>query len=132
MAIVVLAGLLGLRNFASSDPLPTLAPTAAVVEVTDEPKATATATATATNLPPTNTPRATTTEEVTKETATPAGTALALATDLPEPSPTHSATPTPSPGPPRWGGWWKAHRWSFWTCFSASSSRFRGRAHGLG
>lgn len=75
--------------------MPTLAPTAVAVVITEEPTATATSTPTATNLPPTNTPRVTSTEAASG--AAPSGTALTLATDPPEPTSTPANTPTPSP-----------------------------------
>jgi LCP family protein required for cell wall assembly len=100
-AIVLVAGFFGLRNLVrgSGHPMPTLAPTAVAIQVTDEPTATATATATATrtSLPPTNTPEATATEEVEEETATPDGTTVAASEPTEEPTPTQTLSPTPSP-----------------------------------
>ena len=99
VAFALVVGFFGLRNFVrgSSDPLPTLAPTAVAVEVAEEPTATASATATATSLPPTNTPKATATEEVELESSRPASTTPAAAQPTDEPTPTSTLPPTPSP-----------------------------------
>jgi LCP family protein required for cell wall assembly len=96
IAIIVLVGFFGLRTLVSSDPIPTLAPTAMAIVVTEEPTATATTTPTATNLPATNTPRVTPTDETARATEA-AATALAIATDPPEPTSTAMPSPTPSP-----------------------------------
>ncbi|UCG25313.1 MAG: LCP family protein, partial [Chloroflexota bacterium] len=97
IAFALVAGFFGLRNFVrgSSDPLPTLAPTAVAIQITDVP--TATATATRTSLPPTNTPMATATEELEEETATPDSTTAVTGQPTDEPTPTQTLSPTPSP-----------------------------------
>jgi LCP family protein required for cell wall assembly len=97
VVVVALASFFVVRNFALSEPMPTLAPTAQAIVITQEPTATETATATATSLPPTNTPRATATTEDAAETAAPTASALALATDRPEPTATATVIPSPSP-----------------------------------
>ena len=97
VAIVLLAGVLGLRNYASSDPMPTLAPTAVAVQLSEEATATASPAATSTSLPPTNTPLVTATKESAQQAEMPESTALDLATDLPEPAATATVLPTPSP-----------------------------------
>lgn len=98
-AIVVLVGFFGVRRLVSSDPMPTLAPTAAAAEVTEEATATqeVTSTESATALPLTNTPRASATSESGQQAETSDVTALVLATDPPGPTPTMAVSPTPSP-----------------------------------
>ncbi len=91
--IAILAAYFGLGQLVTSDPMPTLAPTVAAVQVTEtRPPA-----ATATDLPPTNTPRVTVTATVVAAAEQSSVTAVALATDPPEPTPSPSLTPSPSP-----------------------------------